>query len=205
MAFNDWNTDPGANVSVGGVNIAEGCPAGNVNNGIRQVMAEAKAWGDGLGSVYQPQTTRLLNISALAGIANHFLMYTSADTFATAYASALARSLLTKETAPEIASLIGAITVTGVSLTNPGYIRFSIGGSPFQIALGSATANADGYTNVNYNQPFPNASFPVVSGTGETTPTAQDNPPAVTSASVSGFSVYNAGPSCTIYYIAVGF
>lgn len=35
----DWSSTAGSNTSVDGINIAEGCAAGNVNNAIRSVMA----------------------------------------------------------------------------------------------------------------------------------------------------------------------
>src|SRR6478736_9127004 len=44
--FHDYLTTPAANVSVGGVSVAEGCPPGNLNNAIRQLMADARAIAD---------------------------------------------------------------------------------------------------------------------------------------------------------------
>lgn len=35
----DWSATPASNTTVDGVNIAEGCPAGNVNNALRSIMA----------------------------------------------------------------------------------------------------------------------------------------------------------------------
>lgn len=43
MAFNDYSLTPSANVSIGGINVDEGCAAGNINGAIRQLMADAKA------------------------------------------------------------------------------------------------------------------------------------------------------------------
>ena len=43
MAVTDWSSTPAENTSVGGVNIAEGCPARGLNNAIREVMAAVKA------------------------------------------------------------------------------------------------------------------------------------------------------------------
>jgi len=39
----NWSSTAGSNTAVDGVNIAEGCPAGNLNNGIRSVMALVRA------------------------------------------------------------------------------------------------------------------------------------------------------------------
>ena len=46
MAVKDYNTDPAKNTAISGINIAENCPPGNVNNAIRQEMADTKAFYD---------------------------------------------------------------------------------------------------------------------------------------------------------------
>lgn len=38
----DWSETPDSNSTVDGINIAEGCPAGNMNGGLRAVMAAVK-------------------------------------------------------------------------------------------------------------------------------------------------------------------
>ncbi len=43
MAVSDWSTDADLNVSIDGINIAEGCPPSNVNNALRAIMANVKA------------------------------------------------------------------------------------------------------------------------------------------------------------------
>lgn len=42
MAVSDWNTNANLNGTVDGINIAEGCPAGNMNGAIRAVMANVR-------------------------------------------------------------------------------------------------------------------------------------------------------------------
>ena len=42
MAFSDYSTTPSANTSIAGINIAENCPAANVNNALRQLAADGK-------------------------------------------------------------------------------------------------------------------------------------------------------------------
>lgn len=42
MAVDDWSTVADENVEVSGIDISEGCPAANVNNAIREVMASVK-------------------------------------------------------------------------------------------------------------------------------------------------------------------
>jgi hypothetical protein len=44
MAVKDYSTTAGSNTSVAGINIAEGCPAANVNNGMRAMMADTRSF-----------------------------------------------------------------------------------------------------------------------------------------------------------------
>ena len=56
MAVSDYSTTPASNAAISGINIAEGCPAANMNNGFRQMMADVRVMYDGLPSVagYMP-------------------------------------------------------------------------------------------------------------------------------------------------------
>jgi hypothetical protein len=51
MAVTDYSATPASNVAISGINIAEGCPAANINNGFRQVMADVRVMYDNLPSV----------------------------------------------------------------------------------------------------------------------------------------------------------
>lgn len=42
MAVTDWNTNPDLNTAIDGINIAEGCPAGNMNGMGRAIMASVR-------------------------------------------------------------------------------------------------------------------------------------------------------------------
>lgn len=44
--FSSYATTAAANVTINGISIAENCPAANVNNAIRQIMADARAFAD---------------------------------------------------------------------------------------------------------------------------------------------------------------
>lgn len=45
-AFATYSTTPALNVSIGGTNIAENCPAANVNDVCRQIVAEGRQLSD---------------------------------------------------------------------------------------------------------------------------------------------------------------
>lgn len=51
MAVSDWSTTSASNTSVNGVNIAENCPPGNLNNALREVMASVRVMYDNLPTV----------------------------------------------------------------------------------------------------------------------------------------------------------
>jgi hypothetical protein len=42
MAVSDWSSTAASNTTVGGINIDENCPAANVNNALREIMAQIK-------------------------------------------------------------------------------------------------------------------------------------------------------------------
>lgn len=46
MAFSDYSTTPASNTTIGGISIAENCPAANINDAIRQLMADAKSFSN---------------------------------------------------------------------------------------------------------------------------------------------------------------
>jgi hypothetical protein len=51
MAVQDWDNDPNLNITIDGINIAEGCPPQNVNNGLRSIMAGVRVLYDDLPDV----------------------------------------------------------------------------------------------------------------------------------------------------------
>jgi hypothetical protein len=42
LGFSNYSATPASNTSINGINIAENCPAANVNDAIRQIMADGK-------------------------------------------------------------------------------------------------------------------------------------------------------------------
>lgn len=43
MGVDDWSTVANENTEISGIDISEGCPAKNINNAFRQMMADIKA------------------------------------------------------------------------------------------------------------------------------------------------------------------
>lgn len=47
MSVQDYQTTPGANTTIGGINIGENCPPENLNDALRQLMADVKIMYNG--------------------------------------------------------------------------------------------------------------------------------------------------------------
>lgn len=65
MPFSDYSATPALNVTIGGINIAENCPAPNMNDAVRQLMADAKSF-----SLTVPSTAGLMPIAGGAFTGN---------------------------------------------------------------------------------------------------------------------------------------
>jgi len=50
MAVSNWSTTAAQNTAINGINISEGCPPANLNNAVRQIMADVRVAFDGIGS-----------------------------------------------------------------------------------------------------------------------------------------------------------
>lgn len=49
-AVADWSTTAANNTDIGGINIAENCPAAGMNNALRENMAQIATWRDTVGA-----------------------------------------------------------------------------------------------------------------------------------------------------------
>lgn len=204
MAVSDWSTTAGENTTVGPVNIAEGCPAANMNNMGREIMAQVKQFTNGLPNSYQAKDATLAALAALSMGPDQFILSTGSDSFVPSTVTGFARTLLDDPNAETARNTLGAVSVSNSNLNGTGFIEFAFGSNRFKVAWGSVLANGDGYTNVSYATPFFNFSIAVASGCGQQQPGAQDNNPAVVNCTASGFQIYNANAAVTVFYIAVG-
>jgi hypothetical protein len=75
-SFLDWDTTAVNNSDIGGINIAEGCPPSNINNAIREMMAQLRDDIDGK-VVY---AVKVANYTAVANDNNAVHRYTAAAT-----------------------------------------------------------------------------------------------------------------------------
>lgn len=208
MSVADWSTDPNANTTVGGINIAENCPAGNINGALREMMAEVAQFSDDLGDDFQAKNNNLTALAGLTLAANQLPYATGAGALALTALTPFMRTLLDDADASAAAQTLGAVRIAGLSLGNPGYVRLQVGASSyFQIAWGIVSIAKDTALTVSYPLAFPNASFPIVCAMSANAVDAGENTGyASGTATVSGFQLRNAeNATFSVPWLAVGY
>lgn len=76
MPISDWSTDPNANGNVAGVSIEEGCNARNLNDAIRQVMADVKSYTQDprVDGAFPPNGIQLMRCDGATGMVGNLQM-----------------------------------------------------------------------------------------------------------------------------------
>ncbi|ODU22785.1 MAG: hypothetical protein ABS87_01045 [Sphingomonas sp. SCN 67-18] len=208
MPVANWSTNPDENTDVGGTYIGENCPPGNVNNGERKIMAEAKVKFDALdasiAAIQANVDPTLTAIGDLVTSENKLPYFTGVDTAALTDLSPFARTILDDTDAKTMAETIGAIRVVGQSLAQIGYLKIQVGSKEVIFQWGRASIAPNSSTSISYPTPFKEFSTAVVSG-AVSIAGAQDNNPGVTSAGLNSFAVYSAlDTTVTGFWLAVG-
>lgn len=96
----DWSTTAADNTDVGGINIAENCPAANVNNALREIMKQLAdllpdlITATGVGTTVQGYDAGLASIAGLTTTADRMIYTTASDVYAVATLTSYARTLL---------------------------------------------------------------------------------------------------------------
>lgn len=116
----DWSTTAGNNSDVGGINIAEGTLAANINNAIREIMAQVATLNPKgateLDADYQAKDATLTSIAALGTAANKGLYTTGVDTWAEMDVTAAGRALLDDADAAAQRTTLGLGTAATVDV-----------------------------------------------------------------------------------------
>lgn len=173
MAVSDWNTTPALNTSISGINIAEGCAPGNLNDAIRQMMADVKtSVATDIPAAYQAKDADLTAIAGLSS--NGIVTRTGAGT-------AAARTI-TEGAGITVTNGNGVSGNPTIAVTNgtEGQILRSGASTPAmgaQIVLGTAVASTSGssidFTGIPAWARRINLLFQGVSTNGSNTPIVQ--------------------------------
>lgn len=205
----DWATTAGGNTTTLGINIAEGCPAANINGAIRELLAQAKTkfdLTDTTIAALDTLGTALLALDALTPAANKLPYFTSSSAATLTDISSFARTILDDTDAATVCTTIGAIRVSAAVLTNSGYIKFITSLGTFTIQWGSVSASANSTTAVTYPTAYTSWSKCFNNG-GLQAGNAQDNNPFVVggSGTTTGATIYSSlDSSATCDWVSFG-
>lgn len=199
MAFSDWGTTDAENDTSSGINIAEGCPAANVNNWGRRIMAQLRsAFNPILDSFFASTTlaqartalgvpegsTSMTAFGALTNAANKLPYMTGSDAWSTTDLTSFARTLLDDGNAATVLATLG-VSVSGGATSG----SIALGTFKFQWKDGTAAANTT--TAITYPSAFTSWSRAICTG-GSTDPNAEENNPIVSSTSTTAATVANS-------------
>lgn len=202
----EYSSTASQNTDIGNININEGCAPSNINNAIRELMAQIKdfqqgADGDGLTVSTLNATTATvgsLSASSFGAITATSLNVSGGSILASASIS----GALTTATANITTATIGAVQGTSATLTNP--LPIASGGTALTTLTAENVILGDGTNPVKFVAPSTTGNVLTSNGT---TWTSAALPAAITRAtaqsSTSGTSVDFTGIPSTAKRITV--
>lgn len=222
MALADWSPVADDNTTTLGVNIAEGCPAANMNNALRKALADVATGinvgllGTFLASTTLAQARTALGVTegsasqtafaALTNAANLVPYMTGSDAWATTSLTSFARTLLDDGDAATARTTLGALGLTSASFgSNTIDVRLTLGnGDTLVVKGGTGSLGGDSTATLSYGVTF--SSAPVVIVSGGPSDTASEGSvhnygtPGTTSASI----INTSGLTNTYTWLAIG-
>jgi len=207
MPVSNWSTTAASNGSTLGIDIAENCAAANVNNALREMMAQLKTKLDAMDALIAAAglDTMLTNIAALSTSANQMMYFTGSDAPALTTLSSAARDLLDDGDAATMRGTLSALGKTSVSFgANTGTINIWLDSSNsllIQWGSGSLAGNSSG--TVTFGTAYSTAPFAMVNGGGSDADEGDIH--NVGAATTTGITIANGAPSTDSYtWIAIG-
>lgn len=143
-AYSDWDSTAGNNLDLGGTSIAEGCAAGNINNAIREMMAQLAAWDVVGRTETQTLTNKTLTAPTISGEMSGGTI-ADPDITGTATITASTDRDILLEDGVMAWGAVGQDYITWSS-TN-GFLGYENGSLAFRIGSGASTLISSVYSN----------------------------------------------------------
>lgn len=125
----DWSTTANSNTDIGGINIDEGWPAANMNNAVREAMAQIAVWRDAF-TISSASVTRFnANTASIAGLLTAATLVATAATFTSASAT----------NAGFTSASVGKLSGSSASFAEVSGTYFKLGDASLLAGLASAT------------------------------------------------------------------
>lgn len=160
----DWSSTAASNTTVDGINIAEGCPAANVNNGMRSIMALVRA-------TFSSALQTFLDGSAVLPIANGGTGGLTASAARTALGAAAsgANTDITSLSAPALGAATATTATAGDNSTKVATTAFVTAAVPAGVIViwsGSSGAIPSGWLLCNGTSGTPDLRDKFIVGAG---------------------------------------
>lgn len=160
----DWSSTAASNTTVDGINIAEGCPAANVNNGMRSIMALVRA-------TFSSALQTFLDGSAALPIANGGTGGLTASAARTALGAAAsgANTDITSLSAPALGAATATTATAGDNSTKVATTAFVTAAVPAGVIViwsGSSGAIPSGWLLCNGTSGTPDLRDKFIVGAG---------------------------------------
>lgn len=212
MPVSNWSTTAASNGSTLGIDIAENCAAANINNALRELMAQLREKFDsvdaavGSGS-FQPLDATLTAVAALSFAANQIFYATADDTFSLTTLSSFARTLIDDGDAATARTTLGSLGLSSVTFgANSISLTVTLSdGTSLLIQGGSGSLAADSSTTITFGTAYSVAPVCIVSGGSATASHEGDvHINGVATTTGQGITNSNGSASCTYQWFAIG-
>ena len=208
MPVSAWSTTAASNGSTLGIDIAENCDAANINNAIREAMAQLKTKLDAMDALIAAGNlgATLTALEAVTTTANSLIYATASDTFATTTLSTFARTLIDDGDAATARTTLGALGLTSATFgANTIDLRFTLSnGDTLVIKGGSGTLAGNTTATVSFGVTFSAATFATVNG-GSSNISNEGDIHITGVATTTGIGIANSAPSTDPYtWVAIG-
>ncbi len=211
MPVSAWSTTAASNGATLGIDIAEDCAAANINNALREMMAQIKTKLDAIDALigsgsYQPLDADLTAIAALTSAANKMPYATGSGAWALADLSAAARTVLDDGDVATMRTTLAALGLTSATFAaNSVALQVTLSnGDTLLIQGGSGTLGANTTGTITFATAYSTAPI-VIAGGGDANSSSEGQIRISANPTTTGVAIINAGPAIGTYnWLAIG-